>query len=101
MKLFRIVLIIFLALNSFVLYGCKPSVPGTYVNQKDDKSLSVELKQDGTYLLIDNTGGGQVEGKYIVNENSITFTMFGKETKGEIKEDSIIMENGDVWKKKK
>ena len=99
MKLFRI-LIIFLAMNSFVLYGCKPSVPGTYVNQKDDNSLSVELKQDGTYLLINNKGE-DVEGKYTVNDNMITFIMFGKENKGDIKGDSIIMENGDFWKKKK
>ena len=93
-------MIIFLIMNSFILHGCKPSIPGTYVSQKDDKSLSLELKQDGTYLLIDNKGG-QVGGKYIVKANSITFTMFGKENKGEIKGDSIIMENGDVWKKKK
>jgi cbb3-type cytochrome oxidase subunit 3 len=30
----------------------------------------------------------------------ITFIIFGKENKGEIKEESIILENGDVWKKK-
>lgn len=100
MKLFRIVLIIFLAMNSFVLHGCKPSVPGTYVNQKDDKSWSVELKQDGTCLIINNKGE-EVGGQYTVNDNSITFTMFGKGNKGEIKGDSIIMENGDVWKKNK
>ena len=56
MKLFKLVLIVFLAMNSFVLHGCKPSIPGTYVNQKDDKSWSVELKQDGTYLIINNKG---------------------------------------------
>ena len=100
MKLFKLVLVISLVINSFVLGGCKPSVPGTYVNQKDDTVLSGELTPDGTCLLIGNKGK-EVVGKYVVNGNTITFTMFGIENKGEIKGDSIIMQNGEIWKKKK
>ena len=100
MKLFKLFLVVLLIMSSFVLGSCKPSVPGTYLYEKDGTLSSAELKPDGTYLLMDNKGG-QVGGKYIVKDNAITFTMYGKENKGEVKGDSIIMENGDVWKKKK
>jgi cbb3-type cytochrome oxidase subunit 3 len=43
----------------------------------------------------------ELENIRLLNDNMITFIMFGKENKGEIKEESIIMENGEVWKKKK
>ena len=99
MQLFKIVSIVFLVMNSFVLGGCKPSVPGIYLNQKNDKLLSVELKPDGTYRIFSDKGAEAV-GEYVVKDNMITIIMFGKENKGEIKEESIIMENGDVWKKK-
>jgi hypothetical protein len=100
MKLFKLVLVVFLVMNSFVLEGCKPSVPGIYLNQKGDKLLSVELKPDGTYRIFSDKGAEAV-GTYVVNDNMITFIMFEKGNKGEIKEDSIIMGNGDIWKKKK
>jgi hypothetical protein len=99
MKLFKIVFIVLLVMNNFVLGGCKPSVPGIYLNQKDDKLLSVELKPDGTYRIFSDKGA-EAAGEYVVKDNMITFIMFGKENKGEIKKDSIIMEKGDVWKKK-
>jgi hypothetical protein len=99
-QLFEIVLIVLLVMNNFVLGGCKQSVPGIYLNQKDDKLLSVELKSDGKYRIFSDKGAEAV-GEYVVKDNMITFIMFGKENKGEIKEESIIMENGEVWKKKK
>jgi len=99
MKLFKLVLVVFFVMISFVLEGCKPSVPGIYLNQKGDKLWSVELKPDGTYRIFSDKGAAV--GEYVVNDNMITFIMFGKENKGEIKEESIIMENGEVWKKKK
>ncbi len=49
--------------------------------------------------MFDETGG-EVSGKYEVKDNTITFYMFGTQHKGEIKRDRIIMDNGDVWKKK-
>jgi hypothetical protein len=97
MKLLKIVLIIFLAMNSFVLEGCKPSVPGTYVNPKDG-ILSLEIKSNGKYRFF-NADGDEAFGKYEVNDNIITFTMYSTQKKGEIKGESIIMENGDIWKK--
>jgi len=98
MKIFKIVIIIFLAMNSFVLEGCKPSVPGTYVNQKD-VTMSLEIKSNGKYRIF-NVEKDEAFGKYEVKDNIITLIMYGTQNKGEIKGDSIIMENGDIWKKK-
>lgn len=99
MKLFKNSLIVFLLLHGFVLAGCKPSIPGTYVQQKDGKQLSAELKPDGSYRMFDETGG-EVSGKYEIKDNKITFYMFGTQHTGEIKRGRIIMDNGEVWKKK-
>ncbi len=99
MKPLKRILVVFLLMSSFLMHGCKPSVPGIYISEKDGTSMSVELKPDGTYRIFDDKGA-EASGKYIVNDNMITFIMFGKENKGEIKRGRIIMEDGVVWKKK-
>jgi len=109
-KLLLVVVMVALISSSF---SCglgekvKPSVSGTYVNQETTKTFKageyIELRSDGTSFMGGGTSGITVVGKWEVEGDVITIIteFMGFTVRGEIKGDTIVLEDGSTWIKEK
>ena len=105
-KLLLVVVVLALISGSMSCGGGKSDVSGTYLctqGSKDyDKGNILELKKDGT-LYVYTPGESGVSGKWKLDGDEIylIFEFFGMTWKGNIKGDTILLEEGSIWVKEK
>ena len=105
-KLLLVVIVLSLISGSLSCGTGKSDVSGTYLctqGSKDyDKGDVLELKKDGS-LYVHAPGESGVSGKWTLDGDEIylIFEFFGMTWKGNIKGDTISLEEGSVWIKEK